>query len=94
MTTTHSNHSRNGSETRRNQPAHEIRMGRVKATIWENSTGAGIRHNVTVTRLYRDDGKWKDSMSFGRDDLPVLAKVLDMAHTWIYGAASTSPNEG
>jgi hypothetical protein len=66
------------------KPVHEIRMGRIKAAIWENETQNGTRHNVTVTRLYKDGDQWKDSQSFGRDDLPVLAKVLDRAHSWIF----------
>ena len=41
-------------------------------------------HNVTVTRLYKDDSGWKDSASFGRDDLPLVAKVVDLAHSWIF----------
>lgn len=66
------------------KPVHEVRMGRIKAAIWENETQNGTRHNVTVSRLYRDDDGWKDSTSFGRDDLPLVSKVLDQAHTWIY----------
>jgi len=27
---------------------------------------------------------WKTTDSFGRDDLPLAGKVLDMAHTWIF----------
>lgn len=72
----------------KNRPAHEIRLGRIKATIWANATEQnGTRHNVTVCRLYKDVDKpteWKQSDSFGRDDLPLVAKVLDMAHTWIF----------
>lgn len=67
------------------KPIHEVRLGRIKGAIWENETQNGSRHNVTFTRLYKDDtGNWKDSGSFGRDDLPLLAKVADMAHTWIF----------
>ncbi len=33
--------------------------------------------------LEDDDQQWKTSESFGRDDLLLLAKVLDLAHTWI-----------
>ena len=63
--------------------AHEIRLGRIKAVIWPNETAAGIRHNVQLLRLYRVDGveKWQTSDSFGRDDLLLVAKVADMAHT-------------
>ena len=69
------------------QPVHEIRLGAVKATIWENETSVGTRHNVTVSRLYKDGDDWKQTESFGRDDLPLLAKVVDQAHTWIFDSA-------
>lgn len=73
------------------KPVHEIRMGRIKAAIWENDTQNGIRHNVTVQRIYKDDSdQWQTSDSFGRDDLPLLAKVVDQAHTWIYQEANAS----
>ena len=66
------------------KPIHEIRLGRVRAAIWENETTNGTRHNVTFSRLYRDEqGNWGDSASFGRDDLPLLWKVADCVHTWI-----------
>jgi hypothetical protein len=68
-------------------PVHEIRLGAIKATIWENETSVGTRHNVTVARLYKEDDEWKQSESFGRDDLLVLAKIVDLAHSWILTAA-------
>ena len=69
------------------QPTHEIRLGRVKATIWENQTEQGTRYNVTLARLYKDGDQWKQSASFGRDDLPLVAKVADLVHLWIYEQA-------
>lgn len=68
-----------------NKPVHEIRLGRIKAAIWENETQNGTRHNVTLQRIYREEGgPWNTSESFGRDDLPLVAKVVDLAHTWIF----------
>lgn len=67
------------------RPVHEVRFGRIKAAIWENETQNGTRHNVTLSRLYKDGDEWKDSTSFGRDDLPLVAKVVDLAHSYIYG---------
>ncbi len=72
------------STATKNRPVHEVRLGRIKAAIWENATQNGSRHNVTVSRLYKDEDQWKDSTSFGRDDLPLVAKVVDMAHSWIF----------
>lgn len=72
------------------RPIHEIRLGRVKAAIWENETQNGMRHNVTVSRIYKDGETWKDSGSFGRDDLPLVAKVVDQAHSWIFSQGTDS----
>jgi len=73
-----------------NKPANEIKLGRIKATIWANETSSGIRHNVSVERLYKDGDKWKTTTSFGRDDLPLVCKALDQAHTWILSEANNA----
>lgn len=73
------------------QPVHVIRFGMIKASIWLNRTRAGERHNVTVMRLFRDGDMWRESTHFGRDDLPLLSKVIDLAHTWIYQQGSSEP---
>lgn len=66
------------------KPAHEVRLGSVKAAIWENETEKGVRYNTTFQRLYKDGSDWKTSDSFGRDDLLLVSKVADIAHTWIF----------
>ena len=66
------------------KPAHEIRLGAVKGTVWLNKTKFGESHRVQIARLYRDEkGEWHSTSSFGRDDLCLVAKVADMLHTWI-----------
>lgn len=65
-------------------PVHEIRFGLIKASIWQNSTKAGERFNVTLQRIYKNGERWVESNHFGRDDLPLVAKAADMAHTWIF----------
>jgi hypothetical protein len=67
------------------KPIHEIRLGRIKAAIWENEGENGIRYNVTLTRLYKNEkDEWRDSTTFGRDDLPLVEKVCHMTHLWIF----------
>jgi hypothetical protein len=67
------------------RPSHEIRLGRIKASVWANPQETGVRYNVTVSRLYKDnENKWRTSDSFGRDDIPLVRKVLDIAHTWMF----------
>ncbi len=40
-------------------------------------------------RLYKDkeQDQWASTSSFGRDDLLLVAKVADTAHTWIFEQA-------
>jgi hypothetical protein len=61
------------AEAPNRKPIHEIRLGRIKAAIWQNETDKGFRYNVTFGRLFKDGETWKQTESFGRDDLPVLA---------------------
>ena len=72
----------------KNQPVKEIRFGRIKAVIWKNpgSNGNGPMFNTTLARLYKDPeaDAWKETQSFGREDLLLAAKALGEAHTWIY----------
>ena len=67
------------------RPAHEIRLGRIKATIWANQADNGTWYNVTLSRNYKDGDEWKSSASFGRDELLTVAKAADIANTWIHG---------
>ena len=72
--------------TSNTQPVHEVRIRGVKAAIWRNETDNGPRYNVTFKRIYKDsEGNWKSTSSFGRDDLLLVAKVADKAHTFICG---------
>jgi hypothetical protein len=65
------------------RPVHEFRHRNVRATIWRNETDKGPMFNVTLSRIYRDGEQWKDSHSFGYDDLMNLAKLLADSHTYI-----------
>lgn len=65
------------------KPAHEIRIGAIKATIWPNEGPNGTWHNVTLSRVFKQGEEWRQASSFTRDDLLVVAKVADHAHSWI-----------
>jgi hypothetical protein len=70
--------------TPKDKPVHEVRIGSIKGAIWRNQTTGGVRYNVTFTRLYREQDQWRSTESFGRDDLLLLAKVANEAHSWIF----------
>ena len=76
-----------------NKPVAELRIGAVKATVWENEVGGISRHNVTFSRIYRDADQWKTTHSFGFNNLLILAKLADQAHTLIAERNAESAQE-
>ena len=65
------------------KPAAELRIGTVKASVWENEIGGITRHNVTFSRNYPHGCQWKTTQSFGFSNLLSVAKFADQAHTLI-----------
>ncbi len=65
-------------------PVHELRLGRIKGLVWQNETRNGTRFSVTIVRLYKDEEEWLETNSFDRDDLPLVAKVADQLHTFVF----------
>lgn len=73
-------------------PIIEFRYGLIKATVWESQTKHGMKYAVTLARLFKNGDEWKESTRFGRDDLPLVAKASDNAHTWIFAKQQGSPS--
>lgn len=73
-------------EQARNRPVHEVRLGRVRASVWRNTNSKQETwFSVVLTRGYKDnEGAWKNSHSLGLDDLLVAGEVLRQAALWIY----------
>jgi len=68
------------------QPVKTLRLGRIKAAVWENESDKQAFYSVKFSRGYVDEAKnWHDTDSFGRDDLLLVAKLADQAHTYIFG---------
>ena len=73
----------------KSRPVHEIRIGRIVAVIWANNTSLGMRHRVTLSKVYKDDSNaWQRTDSFWRDDMPTVEKVADLAFRWIHDNAT------
>ena len=64
-------------------PAHKIRLGTLQVTIWRNTGQNGTWYSVTPSRGYKADEGWRETDSLGSDDLLAMAKLLDLAHTWV-----------
>ena len=65
------------------QPVQKIRHGAVSASIWAQDTDKGPVFNVTFQRSYRDGDTWKNSTSFGRNNLLVISLIAARAFEWI-----------
>jgi hypothetical protein len=72
-----------GIMTEKAKPAHKIRAGAIELAVWRNEGEKGPWFSVTMSRSYKQGEEWKQSDSFGADDLLLLAKLLDQAHSWI-----------
>jgi hypothetical protein len=66
-----------------NQPVHKIRHGSVSASIWQQETEKGSLFNVTFQRSYKQGDTWKNSSSFGRNNLLVVSLIAARAYEWI-----------
>ncbi len=65
------------------QPAHKIRIGTLQVTIWRNHGEKGTWYSVNPSRGYKADEGWRETDSLGFDDLLAMAKLLDLAHSWV-----------
>jgi hypothetical protein len=68
-----------------NQPVHKIRHGTISASIWRQDTEKGPLFNVTFQRSYKDGDDWKNSNSFGRNNLLVVSLIAARSFEWIAG---------
>jgi hypothetical protein len=80
-----------------NKPVHVIRLRGISASIFENKAKVDGRdvtfHKVSVQRAYKDGDDWKNTTSFGRDDLPVMTLVTQRAYEWILEAEAKRGKE-
>ncbi|MCB1100548.1 MAG: hypothetical protein KDN22_33610 [Verrucomicrobiae bacterium] len=74
------------NDTKPNQPIHTIRIGAVKATIWENTSQNGtIFHTTTIVQNYKGkDEQWHESNRHFTEDLPKLELASRKAYEFIH----------
>lgn len=66
------------------KPFHVISDGRVKATIWHETSNGTTRFNVAFTRLFNDQERWWDAACFQHDDMAALGRLADDVDAWIW----------
>lgn len=73
------------------KPDKQFRAGALSVGVWKRMHNDEPFYNATPQRAYLDkkdtsegpDGTWKYTDSMGRDDLPIIAGLLNMAFQWI-----------
>lgn len=73
--------------SRQNQkkPVHRVRLSTITASIFKNESDDGkTYYNTQIDRGYKVEDEWKNTKSFGFDDLLNVAKVVELAHGWIH----------
>lgn len=68
-----------------NKPVHSMNYGTLQVSIWEQQSDLGDSkfYRACFNRTYKDNDTWCKSRYFLENDLPVLAKAILDAHTWI-----------
>src|SRR5437763_11748747 len=66
-----------------NAPVFACRHRALKAAVWRNETENGPMFNTTLSRSYKDGETWKESGSFGYDDVLIVAELLRTCHGFI-----------
>ena len=65
-------------------------MGLIRATVWKNTSRDGNEfRTVSLNKSYQKDGEWKNSNSFGADDLEKAIDVLKQAQDYLNGSNET-----
>lgn len=67
-------------------PVFTVRVGAVKAAVWENKSGEGkVSRAVSLVRTYKDeDDQWQETHSYFPDDLPKLELAVRKAFEYIH----------
>ncbi len=66
----------------------------LKDGVWRNETETGPMFNTTVSRSYKDGDDWKESSSFGYDDVLIVAELLRTCHGFICRELVKNGQEG
>ncbi|MGO9468052.1 MAG: hypothetical protein ACLQVF_28295 [Isosphaeraceae bacterium] len=70
-------------EEKARKPVYKLKDGAIDVSVWENEGKDGRFYSVTHHRSYKKGDAWKESGSYGQDDLLVLAKLLELSYQWI-----------
>ena len=66
------------------KPIHTIRIGEIRASIWQSHGSDGSTFALTVDRQWREaSGEWKEGHTFLASDVRHLSKAVIDSAQWI-----------
>ena len=65
------------------KPVHEVKLGSVRASVWQNDSKRGPMLAATFERRYKQGDAWKSSGSFSAGELANLLQVIAQAMAWM-----------
>ncbi len=66
------------------KPFHQIRVGSIRASLWENPSEKGPFLTVTFSRSYKDkSGQWHNGQTYRGRDLDALIDCAQEAKAFI-----------
>jgi hypothetical protein len=82
----------------KSKPIKNFRSGNIQASIWRNEVDKDgqtvVRHSVRIQKQFRDDdGDYKESNYYFRDDIPKLILVAQKAFEFISLSESKEAEE-
>lgn len=79
-------------EPARNMPVHEVQFGRVRASVWENTSRSGkVYHKVSIRRVETNGDETWLSNSFFPEDLKHVAQAATASRIWLLDSRDEVP---
>ncbi len=72
----------------------KFKSGLVGATVWKNKSKDGNEfRSVSLNKSYQKDGEWKNTNSFGANDIDKAIQVLEEARDYINGGSEAEESD-
>jgi hypothetical protein len=84
MATSGRGHNQEERNMEKNKPVWDVRLGAVRAAIFENRNADKTYFNVALTRRFKQGAEWMTSTSFnGMADLALVRQAVELAIAWL-----------
>lgn len=67
------------------RPVKKFQSGAIEVAVWKRTNDHGTFYNASASRSFKreEQSEWERTSNFGRDDLPVVTALQQLAFAWI-----------